>query len=117
MSGDDELVVHRTAHFSLAQFPTSVAFYNPPAANKIMERLTQELGAGDVKALIVDLKKIENCGSQLLTLLVHLHIRAKKLDKSLRVCAVKPFVLNAIQTMGLNTIFPVYSTREEAMNA
>jgi anti-anti-sigma factor len=117
MNGGDEVTVQRFSQFSLAQLPATVAFYNPPAVNKAMDRLMQEIGAESVKVLILDLGKIENCGSQLLTLLVHLHIRAKKVNKVCRVCAAKQFVANVIKSMGLNTIFPLYATKEEALKA
>jgi len=50
--------------------PSSVAFYNPQIVEDVVNRLDEELAGDAVKALVLDLSEIDQCGTQLLTLLL-----------------------------------------------
>jgi len=97
--------------------PSSVAFYNPQIVEDVVNRLDEELAGDAVKALVLDLSEIDQCGTQLLTLLLRAHIRAKRHEKELRLCEVRPFVCDVIRTMALDQIFRDFGGREQAMEA
>lgn len=117
MNGQDDIIIERIDEVSLARLPASVAFFNPEVANQIVDRLSKELAVPSIKVLIADMEDIDHCGSQLITMLVHLHVRAQRHKKELRVCEVKPFVHGVLKTTGLDVIFRIFEKRDEALQA
>ena len=117
VSGNDELVFQNIQHCSFVQFPPDMGFCSWQSAQRTMELLTQALGLATVNMLALDLSRIERCNSQFLGMLIHLYIRAKRQNKGFCVYQPKPFVLNVIKVMGLDEVFSVCQTKEEALLA
>jgi len=117
MSTDEEFTFQHIQTYSLAGTPSDIGSCTWRSVQRTIERLSQELDDATVKTLALDLGKIESCNSQFLGMLVHLHVRAKKRNKVFCVYQPQPFVYNVIKTMGLNEVFTVYQTRQEAFSA
>jgi len=103
---DDVMVLYLTE---------SVAIFNPDEAEAAVKEATRALELEGIKALVVDLSAIEKCGTQLMTVLVRIHIRAKKRGKDLRLCEISQFVQDSIRICGLAPLFETYAYQDEAI--
>jgi len=111
-----EPVFQRQDVKSIFLMPGCVAFYNPDAAENTIAAIYGELDDPSVEILVADLGDITVCATQLLTLLVTVHIRSRKLEKEFRLCSANKFVTNVLKTTGLTSLFNIFDTRAEALN-
>jgi len=115
MGKQRDLIIERHDDIILTYMDESVAMFNPNEAEHAVTQLTKCMETEGVNILIVDMSKIEKCGTLLLTVLVRLHIRAKKRDKILRLCEISHFVHDSIKITGLEKLFRIFDYREDAI--
>jgi anti-sigma B factor antagonist len=73
--------------------------------------------AADVQParLILDMSQTTFVGSSFIELLVRAWKRIKRRDGSMALCGLQPFCLEVIKVSRLDTIWPIYADRAEAM--
>ena len=71
-------------------------------------------GKGQAKVLI-DFKELEYISSAGLRVLLSAAKQFKKINGSIALAALAPTVRQVFEISGFNSIFPLYSTREEAL--
>jgi len=99
--------------------------YVGPSCKSLNEEALREFGGAllaeathaDPPRLVVDLSHTEYIGSSFLELLVRAWKRIKARDGALALCEARPFCLEVLEHTRLNSLWPAYSTRDEAVAA
>ena len=115
MENAREISMDRHDDVMVLNLTESVAIFNPDEAEAAVKEATRALDLEEINVLVVDLGAIDKCGTQLMTVLVRMHIRAKKRDKALRLCEISQFVRDSIRICGLAPLFETYDYRDEAI--
>ena len=68
-------------------------------------------------SLIVDLSKVPFFGSEFISFLLRCHLIVKQKGTELALAGVNERIRELLQQTNLDTIWPIYDTREEAMSA
>jgi len=84
--------------------------------NYLLECVAEEILAGR-KKLILDCGGLEFISSMGLGMLVRVNARMKKLGGDVKLAAVHGAVAQTLSVVGLNRIFEIYSTVDDAMAA
>jgi len=109
------LTVEKLGNITVATLPPVKKLTPAPPVEEIRRRLESILRSDDTKALIIDLSQVEYGGTRFLSMLVMVHIRAKKLKKRVKFCNLSEFVADGLSKTHLNEILDTYDTLEEAM--
>ena len=109
------LQVEQSGKITIVALPPITRITASPPIEEIREGLEKILASDTTKALIIDLKNVEYGGTRLLSTLVMIHIRAKKLGKRLKICNASEFVADGLSQTHLDQILEVYDTLEEAL--
>ena len=115
MAGQEKLDIERHGDLVVVKLPVTVATFNPPVADLVMQQIEEQLVDPGLKMLVADLRDINTCGTNFLTLLVRLHIRTKKCGKRLRLCELSSFVDSALRLASIASLFEIHKYRDEAM--
>jgi len=83
------------------------------AADLVMEPLADQ----EAPMVVVDLSKVGYFGSVFLALLLRCHKFVKKEGGELVLCGASDMALELLRITALDTIWAIYKTREEAMQA
>ncbi|HMP03097.1 MAG TPA: STAS domain-containing protein [Gemmatales bacterium] len=83
------------------------------AAEIVLQPLKREPAAG----VIVDLAQVSYFGSVFLSLLLRCHKLVKQQGGEMVLCGVSPRARELLEVTALDTIWAIYDTREEAVNA
>lgn len=83
------------------------------AAEIVLQPLKREPAAG----VIVDLAQVSYFGSVFLSLLLRCHKLVKQQGGEMVLCGVSPRARELLEVTDLDTIWAIYDTREEAVNA
>ena len=110
-----DIAVERQGNIAVAILP-AVEKIAPVAADEQMRSALENIiTEGGIKGLIVDLSAVEYCGTRMLSVVVTLHIKAKRLAKQVRFCGASEFVSDGLAKTNLDKILQIYETREQAM--
>jgi anti-anti-sigma factor len=96
-----------------------------PSYDSLNEEALQDFGGAllseathtEPPRLVVDLSETSYIGSSFLELLVRAWKRLKERDGNLVLCGAQPFCVEVLEVTRLNTLWAIYSTREEAVAA
>jgi len=113
---EDDLFVNRINDIVVVLVPKAASMYNPDVQEALSGKLGQKLADPSVRVMILDLREIEVCGTHFMTLLVRLHIRARKNGKALCLCELNSFVRTSLGLAGLETYFEICGYRDEAIS-
>jgi anti-anti-sigma factor len=81
------------------------------------EILMRPLRDVDVPMIVFDLSHVQSFGSVFISLLIRCHKLAKSRGGELVLCGPSEFALTLIRMMSLDTLWAIYDTREEALEA
>jgi len=81
------------------------------------EALMREAAEADPPRLVVDLAEVDYVGSAFLELLVRAWKRLKTRDGVMALCQAESFCLEVLESTRLNSLWPHYLTRDEAVAA
>ena len=109
------LTVEKSGNITIATLPPVRKLTSAPPVEEIRLKLEALLASDDTKALIIDLADVEYGGTRILSMLVMVHIRAKKLKKRIKFCNLSEFIADGLSKTHLNEILDTYDTLEEAM--
>ena len=84
---------------------------------KFGQLLLTQAARAEPPILVVDLAETEYIGSSFLELLLRTWKRLKERKGTLALCRVRPFCLEVLEHTRLDTLWPAYSTRGEAVTA
>jgi anti-anti-sigma factor len=90
---------------------------NDEALQEFGGALLSEATHAEPPRLIVDLSETSYVGSSFLELLVRAWKRLKERDGLLALCGVQPFCAEVFQVTRLDSLWPIYPTRVEAVAA
>jgi anti-sigma B factor antagonist len=79
--------------------------------------LLDVLESGEVQTIVFDFGKIEYCGSSMLEAMRRLWKSLPKGNGKLIVCCVNSVIRDILHVTRFDTLWTVYDTREEALNA
>lgn len=85
-------------------------------SGSLEDALTALVDAGEAKAL-VDCRELDYISSAGLRVLLAAAKQFKKLNGSIALSALNPNVKQVFEISGFTSIFPIYATREEAVEA
>lgn len=85
-------------------------------SGSLEDALTALVDAGDAKVL-VECRELDYISSAGLRVLLAAAKQFKKLNGSIALSALNPNVKQVFEISGFTSIFPIYSTREEAVEA
>ena len=96
-----------------------------PSYDSLDQRLLDEIGElllaqatyADPPRLILDLTHTSFIGSSFIELLVQAWKRLKQRKGNMALCGLQPFCAEVLRTARLDTIWPVYPSRSEAVAA
>ena len=87
------------------------------ALEELGESLLSEATNASPPRLIVDMSETGFVGSSFIELLVRAWKRIQSRHGMMTLCAVRPFCHEVLSVSRLDTIWPIYASREEALNA
>jgi anti-anti-sigma factor len=88
-----------------------------PVMRKFGEALMREAGEADPPRLVVDLGEMEYVGSAFLELLVRAWKRLKPRGGLMALCEAQPFCIEVLESTRLDSLWPAYPSRDEAVAA
>ncbi len=81
------------------------------------EPILRRMGTGDVRHVVIDMAMTEYCGSATLAFFLKLWMRVRERHGRLALCNVSPVVRDVLAATRMDTIWPVFPTRDEALAA
>jgi anti-anti-sigma factor len=84
-----------------------------PAADMVLAPLRDDVPSN----LIIDLAGVRYFGSAFITFLLRCHLLVKKQGSELVLAGVNPRIRELLRTTALDTLWALYETRREAMEA
>jgi anti-anti-sigma factor len=84
-----------------------------PAADMVLAPLRDDVPSN----LIIDLAGVRYFGSAFITFLLRCHLLVKKQGSELVLAGVNPRIRELLRTTALDTLWALYETRQEAMEA
>ncbi|GGL62543.1 anti-sigma factor antagonist [Streptomyces fumigatiscleroticus] len=87
--------------------------HTAPRATEVLDGLGFAPGAH----LVIDLTGLTYCDSTGITVLVGAYHRTRSAEASLSLAGLGPDLLRVIETVGLDQVFPLYPTTEDAVAA
>ncbi len=109
--------VLRQSDVTIIELASNYDAVDDQAVQEFGEVLLGEATGADPPRLVVDLSPADYINSSFLELLVRAWKRIKQRNGVLALCGVHPFCLEVLQATRLNTLWPIHSTREEAVAA
>ena len=82
---------------------------------QIGEQLYALAAAGDSPKLVVDFVNVAHMSSSALGMLITLHKRVRERGGALRLCNIRPSILEVFEITRLNEVFGILSSREDAV--
>jgi anti-anti-sigma factor len=79
--------------------------------------LIKALGENQQKKVILDFKEVQFLSSAALGMLILVNKKCKELKVALKLSDIKPEIMQVFKITGLNKIFAIYKTAEEAFAA
>ena len=70
----------------------------------------------ETRALVVDLGRLDFAGTSLISLLVQMHIKARRRNKPHFICSVGKFVCDVLKATRLNRVLDLCEDRNEALD-
>ena len=84
-----------------------------PAADMVLAPLREDVPSN----LIIDLAGVRYFGSAFITFLLRCHLLVKKRGSELVLAGVNPRIRELLRTTALDTLWALYESRQEALNA
>jgi anti-anti-sigma factor len=81
------------------------------------EPILRRMGSGEVQHVVIDMEASGYCGSATLAFFLKLWMRVREQHGRLALCGVSPVVRDILAITRMDTIWPVYPTRAEALAA
>jgi anti-sigma B factor antagonist len=81
------------------------------------EPILRRMGTGDIRHVVIDMAATDYCGSATLAFFLKLWVRVRERQGRLALCGVSPVVRDVLAATKMDSIWPVYPTREEALAA
>lgn len=108
--------VARQSGVTIIQTGPSYSALDTDALQTLGEVLLSEATYADPPRLIIDMAATRFVGSSFIELLVRSWKRIKQRQGVMALCSVQPFCMEVLRISHLDTIWPNYASREEAMN-
>ncbi len=94
-----------------------------PQYDSLHERVLEEFGEvllveashADPPRLVLDFSQTHLVGSRFIELLIQAWKRLRQRSGTMALCCVQPFCSEVLQTTRLDSIWPIYATRDEAI--
>ena len=87
------------------------------ALSEFGEIVLSEAVRGNPARLILDLSATQHIGSSFIELLVRAWKRIQERGGTMVLCGLQPFCIEVLEITRLNTLWPAYPTRDEAVAA
>jgi len=111
-----ENIVRQSGVTILRAGPDYASFDDPPM-REFGEALMREAAEADPPRVVIDLAEMEYVGSAFLELLVRAWKRLKPRGGIMALCEAQPFCLEVLQSTRLDSLWPTYPSRDEAVAA
>jgi anti-sigma B factor antagonist len=83
--------------------------------SQIAEQLVALVAAADPPKLVLDFVNVGHMSSSALGMLITLHKRVREKGGALRLCSIRPSILEVFEITRLNEVFGILPSREEAV--
>ena len=105
----------KSGKITVATLPPVKKLTSMTPLEKIRENVEAVLIKDETKALVIDLTEVKFGGTRLLSILVMMHIKAKRINKRIKFCNASEFVADGLSKTHLDKILDVYETLEDAL--
>jgi anti-anti-sigma factor len=110
-----KIETEKEGDLAIATLPKALQHVMPEAMEEAEKQLVGVIEDQDVKRMIIDLNEMEYGGTPVLSLLVHVYLKAKRRQKHLRLCDVHPYVEEVLKKTRLDHIFEIFKNRQDAL--
>lgn len=114
--GAMENVIRQSGVTIVRAGPDYASFDDPPM-REFGEALLREAAEADPPRVVIDLAEVDYVGSAFFELLVRAWKRLKPRGGIMALCEAQPFFLEVLRTTRLDSLWPSYPTRDEAVAA
>lgn len=110
------LLVSEQKGIYVCEFSTSKVL-DESNIKEIGDRLEAIIIGRDYPKILIDFANVEHLSSAALGMLINANNRLRQRNGELRLCNIKPTILEVFAITRLNKLFHILSTRQEALNS
>jgi anti-anti-sigma factor len=109
--------IYREQGAAVLEVGGSFSSLDVQALEQLSKQLLAEASQGDPPRLVLDLTHTTFIGSKFIELLIRAWKRVKQRGGSMAMCGMQPFCVDVLRATRLDTLWPIYATRSEAVEA
>lgn len=113
--GDLNLRTEQVGSVTVATIGPEFETIDEPALERLASFLLSLTENKDLKKLVIDLSETTFFGSGLLAIILRVYSRLSARGGQMALCGLRPHCRQVLETTRLDTLWPVYATRAEAV--